>query len=108
MEPHEATPLDRVLADYGLGAADGFLVHAKAEAARLEPRAGGRPIRVHPHPTYEVFSQSRPSREAARAAIGAEGRVILFFGYVRAYKGLVDLLEALGWLGRIRGTGSTS
>jgi glycosyltransferase involved in cell wall biosynthesis len=95
VEPHEATPLDRALADYGLGAADGFLVHAKAEAARLEARAGGRPIRVHPHPTYEVFSQSRPTREAARATIGAEGRVILFFGYVRAYKGLADLLTAL-------------
>jgi glycosyltransferase involved in cell wall biosynthesis len=95
VEPHEGTPLDRWLGAYGLGAADGFLVHARAEEARLRPRAGGRPIRVHPHPTYEIFSREQPAREAARAAIGAEGRVILFFGYVRAYKGLADLLEAL-------------
>ena len=95
VEPHESSPIDRWLADYGLGAADGFLVHARAEADRLRPRARGRPIRVHPHPSYEFFSERRPSREAARAAIGARGRVILFFGYVRPYKGLRDLLEAL-------------
>ncbi len=95
VEPHEATPIDRWLAAYGLGAADGFLVHARAEAERLRSRVGDRPIRVHPHPTYEIFSERPPSRETARAAIGAEGRIILFFGYVRAYKGLADLLEAL-------------
>jgi glycosyltransferase involved in cell wall biosynthesis len=95
VEPHEPSPIDRWLAGYGLNAADGFLVHARAEADRLEPRARGRPIRVHPHPSYEFFSRRRPSREAARAAIGAGGRVILFFGYVRPYKGLADLLEAL-------------
>ena len=95
VEPHEPTPLDRALTSYGLGAADGFLVHAKAEAERLRGRARGRPVRVHPHPSYEIFSARRPSREAARASLGAEGRVILFFGYVRPYKGLADLLEAL-------------
>ena len=95
VEPHEATPLDRALSSYGLGAADGFLVHARAEAARLAPRAHGRPVRVHPHPTYEVFSASPPDRDAARVAVGAKGRTILFFGYIRPYKGLGDLLEAL-------------
>ena len=95
VEPHEATPVDRWLAGYGLGAADGFLVHARAEGERLRLRAGARPIRVHPHPSYEFFSERGPTRDAARAAIGARGRVILFFGYVRAYKGLGDLLEAL-------------
>jgi glycosyltransferase involved in cell wall biosynthesis len=95
VEPHEPSPVDRVLGSYGLAAADGFLVHARAEADRLAARAGRRPVRVHPHPSYEVFSARRPSREAARASVGAEGRVILFFGYVRPYKGLADLLQAL-------------
>jgi len=95
VEPHEATPIDRALSSYGLGAADGFLVHARAEAERLRPRATGRPVRVHPHPTYEVFHRAPPNRDAARAAVGARGRTILFFGYVRPYKGLADLLEAL-------------
>jgi glycosyltransferase involved in cell wall biosynthesis len=95
VEPHETTPLGRALAAYGLGAADGFLVHARSEAERLRPRAAGRPVRVHPHPTYEVFHRRPPSREEARAALDVRGRTILFFGYVRPYKGLADLLEAL-------------
>jgi glycosyltransferase involved in cell wall biosynthesis len=97
VEPHEGTPLDRGLAGYGLGAADGFLVHARSEEERLRARARGRPVRVHPHPTYEVFSASPPARAEARASLGiAEtARVLLFFGYVRPYKGLADLLEAL-------------
>lgn len=95
VEPHEAAPLTRALAAYGLGAADAFLVHARSEADRLRARAGRRPVRVHPHPTYEVFHEGAPTREEARAALDVRGRVLLFFGYVRPYKGLPDLLQAL-------------
>ena len=93
--PHEGTPLDRLLTTYGLGGADAFLVHARSEAEKLEGLAKGRPVRVHPHPSYEIFSRSAPSREEARRALDLDGRVILFFGYVRPYKGLEDLLQAL-------------
>lgn len=93
--PHEGTPLDRALTAYGLGGADAFLVHARSEALKLERLAAGRPVRVHPHPSYEIFSEGAPSRESARASLGLSGRVLLFFGYVRPYKGLHDLLFAL-------------
>ena len=95
VSPHEGTPLDRVLTSYGLGAADAFLVHARSEAEKLRSLARGRPVRVHPHPSYEIFSRSAPTREDARRALDLDGRVILFFGYVRPYKGLEDLLRAL-------------
>jgi len=95
VEPHEAAPGMRALAAYGLGAADGFLVHARSEAKRLARYAGSRPVRVHPHPSYEVFHAAAPDRERSRAALEARGRTILFFGYVRPYKGLSDLLAAL-------------
>jgi glycosyltransferase involved in cell wall biosynthesis len=95
VEPHEPAPGLRALAAYGLGAADGFLVHARSEAKRLARYAGDRPVRVHPHPSYEVFHAAAPDREEARAALDARGRTILFFGYVRPYKGLADLLAAL-------------
>jgi glycosyltransferase involved in cell wall biosynthesis len=93
--PHEGTPLDRVLTAYGLGGADAFLVHARSEAVKLERLANGRPVRVHPHPSYEIFSERAPGREEARRTLGLTGRVLLFFGYVRPYKGLEDLLVAL-------------
>ena len=95
VSPHEATPIDRALTAYGLGGADAFLVHARSEEEKLRRLAGGRPIRVHPHPSYEIFSERAPSREEARSALDLEGRVLLFFGYVRPYKGLADLLSAL-------------
>ena len=93
--PHEGTPLDRALTAYGLGGADAFLVHARSEASKLEALARGRPVRVHPHPSYEIFSEGAPGREEARAKLGLSGRVLIFFGYVRPYKGLHDLLHAL-------------
>ncbi len=95
VSPHEGTPLDAALTAYGLGGADAFLVHARSEALKLERLARGRPVRVHPHPSYEIFSEGAPRREEARQALGIDGRVILFFGYVRPYKGLEDLLTAL-------------
>jgi glycosyltransferase involved in cell wall biosynthesis len=62
---------------------------------KLERLARGRPVRVHPHPSYEIFSEGAPGRGEARRALGLTGRVLLFFGYVRPYKGLEDLLAAL-------------
>jgi glycosyltransferase involved in cell wall biosynthesis len=56
----------------------------------------------NPHPSYDVFAAARgPTREEARARLGLGGkRVILFFGFVREYKGLKCLLEAVAALPR--------
>jgi glycosyltransferase involved in cell wall biosynthesis len=48
---------------------------------------------VH-HPLYAQFDRQRHTRASARAALGLDGEVVLFFGYVRAYKGLDTLLTA--------------
>ena len=52
-----------------------------------------------PHPAY-TFMSARVPREQARRALDLplEGRIWLFFGLVRAYKGLNLLLDALGEL----------
>jgi glycosyltransferase involved in cell wall biosynthesis len=48
-----------------------------------------------PHPTYENFGD-RVDREEARRKLDLESRpTLLFFGFVREYKGLDILLEAL-------------
>jgi glycosyltransferase involved in cell wall biosynthesis len=48
------------------------------------------------HPLYAQFDAGRVTREQARAALGIapDAEVALFFGYVRAYKGLDVLLDA--------------
>ncbi|MGC8596141.1 MAG: glycosyltransferase [Candidatus Kryptoniota bacterium] len=49
-----------------------------------------------PHPVYEIFGESI-SRKVARKELGfnENEKVALFFGFIRAYKGLKVLLEAM-------------
>jgi glycosyltransferase involved in cell wall biosynthesis len=50
-------------------------------------------VAVNPHPIYDWFDMNRYTPEGARQALGVSGKVILFFGLVRAYKGLDVLLR---------------
>lgn len=95
--PHERGPLDLRLGRYAFGGADGFLVHSASDESRLLELLPAARRRVHPHPRYEVFRGGAPSREAARASLdlAPDARVALFFGYVRAYKGLDIAIQAL-------------
>jgi D-inositol-3-phosphate glycosyltransferase len=95
--PHERSRVDLLLGRRALGAADGFLVHSESDAENLRELLPGAPMRVHPHPRYEAFAGDAPDRETARAqlGIGPDEKVALFFGYVRAYKGLDLALRAL-------------
>ncbi|MEN9577778.1 MAG: hypothetical protein RJA70_787 [Pseudomonadota bacterium] len=93
--PHESSALNTTLVRTGLAGADAFVLHSQAERPALERFARGRPITVHPHPTYDAFGAQHRNRDEARARLGLSGDVLLFFGYVRAYKGLMTALDAL-------------
>lgn len=92
--PHDRSRLDRVLARWGLAAADAFLVQSKEDMARMEEVVPKALVRVHPHPTYTQFATRAMTRTQARERLDVQGRVLLFFGLVRAYKGLSNLLRA--------------
>jgi glycosyltransferase involved in cell wall biosynthesis len=92
--PHDRSPVDRALARWGLGVADAFLLQSREDLATLQGLVPGAVASVHPHPTYTQFVKGAPTRDDARRQLGAEGRVLLFFGLVRAYKGLPNLLRA--------------
>ena len=49
------------------------------------------------HPTYQAFKLRDMTREEAREELGlnSEDKMILFFGLVRKYKGLIHLLNAM-------------
>lgn len=96
--PHERSRVDTLLGRYAFGAADAFLLHSASDAAVLAELAPGARHAVHPHPRYGAFREGEvPDRAAARRRLGlAESeRMALFFGYVRAYKGLDLALEAV-------------
>ena len=92
--PHESSRLDRFLSGIGLGAADAFLVQSRQDGADLDRIHPGSRWAFNPHPVYDWFEMARFDRESARAALSLRGRVLLFFGLIRPYKGLDVLLRA--------------
>jgi glycosyltransferase involved in cell wall biosynthesis len=98
VRPHEATRLDNALLRYAYGSVNHFLVHAEGEATRLRSQLAGRDIHVQvaPHPVYDIFKPSGDTRSEARQKLGLTApHQLLFFGYVRRYKGLDILLDAM-------------
>ena len=93
--PHERSRVDAALVRLGLGSADGFLVQSKADLETLARLFPDRPRAHTPHPAYTFFARGGVDRASARAGLGVEGPVALFFGLVRPYKGLDVLLRAL-------------
>ena len=93
--PHERRPGDVLFTRYAFNQADFFIVQSDAVEKELNkhfPRAVYRKV---PHPVYENFGMPIPKQEA-RAKLGIkEKRVLLYFGYVRAYKGLLTLIDAM-------------
>ncbi len=93
--PHEHRPGDVAFTRYAFRAADAFIVQSDAVEKDLLKFWPGAQYRKVPHPVYNIFGEP-VEKQTARAALGITSpRVLLFFGYVRAYKGLGLLLEAL-------------
>lgn len=91
--PHERSAIDRLLSRYALNKGDLFIVHSSEDLANLRELVTDPLARVHPHPTYEVFRHLAGRGEAEKRLTA--GRRVLFFGYVREYKGLAYLLRAM-------------
>jgi glycosyltransferase involved in cell wall biosynthesis len=69
-----------------------FLVHTNNDANKLMNLQSKARIVVHPHPVYNQFP---PAKKSLHRRASLE---LLFFGFVRRYKGLDILLEALNLL----------
>ena len=95
--PHERFPMDRLLVRLVLKSGRHYVVHAKEEGKELEQIRQGADYTVTPHPTYNVFRFEGMSKQQARERlhIRQEEKILLFFGYVREYKGLKYLLRAM-------------
>lgn len=96
MMPHEGSLVDKLLTPYFVKSMDGFVALSQSvvgEVGRLDKR--GKPKAWAPHPIYDHYGPREP-RETALQRLGLdEGyRYLLFFGLVRAYKGLDWLIEA--------------
>lgn len=93
--PHEARVGDHFLTKQFTAIVDGYMVLTESVLGDIR-QYSDKPALVSPHPIYDSFGAIE-DREAARARLRLDKGVpyLLFFGLIRAYKGLDLLLEAL-------------
>lgn len=94
--PHEERPYDRALARWVLRQGQAFIVHSEADRQELLRMLPQAKVERTFHPTYQALVKPQRRSEARqRLGLAADQPVLLFFGFVRPYKGLHVLVEAL-------------
>lgn len=93
--PHEKRPGDHLLTRYFTGSIDAAVVMAGTVGAELRIFNKNIPVKLNPHPLFDNYGKT-VSRDVAIKALNLDPsfRYILFFGFIRAYKGLDLLIEA--------------
>lgn len=96
MIPHEPTVLDKMFAPYFIKSMDGFVTLSKSVLADVEKLdRDDKPKCFVPHPLYDHFGEIVGREEAVgKLNLDKACRYMLFFGLVRAYKGLDLLIDA--------------
>ena len=96
MIPHEPTILDRLFPRYFVKAMDGFVAMAESVIADINHfDSDHKPKIVSPPPIYDHYGDVLTTKEAAmKLGLHEHKPYILFFGFIRQYKGLDLLLEA--------------
>lgn len=100
MIPHEPNILDKLFAPYFIKSQDGFVALSESvvkDIEKVEKLKVERPKTFSPHPIYDHYGERMTKKEAC-TALGLDDKngYMLFFGLVRAYKGLDVLLDAFG------------
>jgi len=100
--PHEKRPGDRPFTKYFLGSCDAFITMSEKVMRDLRQFEKDKPARQVLHPLYDNFGTPLSRNEARELlstrmglSIGPSDKVLLFFGFIRRYKGLDILLEAM-------------
>lgn len=92
--PHEPLPGQDVALRLVARQCDGVIVHSRSEQDLMTAVVPDTIVRRVDYPLLPTV-RTLPAREAAQRRLGVSGRVLLFFGYIRKYKGVDLLLQAL-------------
>lgn len=98
MIPHEPSILDKLFAPFFVRHTDGFVALSESVVQDINRfDHGTKPKTSYPHPIYDHYGEQMSKEEACHALhLNPENQYMLFFGLVRAYKGLDLLLDAFG------------
>lgn len=95
--PHEKRIGDKKLTQYFLKSCDAFLTMSDTVWHDLRKFEKEKPAVLVAHPLYDTFGEIIGKTEARkRLQLTESDRIILFFGFIRKYKGLDLLLQAMG------------
>ena len=95
MIPHEKRMGDRLLSKYFVKTVDGFI--AMSEKVKNDIKTfSHKPVSISPHPIFNHFGDPITKMEArTQLRLPQQDKIILFFGYIRKYKGLDLLIQAM-------------
>ncbi|WP_302567141.1 glycosyltransferase [Culturomica massiliensis] len=94
--PHEKRIGDVPFTSYFVKGVDGFIAMSQEVFKDLEKFVPHPVRRFAPHPVYDHYGEIIPREVAlAHLKLDAKFRYLLFFGFIREYKGLDILLEAM-------------
>ena len=93
--PHEPKPWDKILIRYFVHSVDRFVAMSESVLHDCERFDTGKPKVLTPHPLYDNFGEPVEQKEAqAKLQLDPQYTYLLFFGFIRDYKGLDLLLKA--------------
>ncbi len=93
--PHERKFFDAAFTNYFLPVCDGFLTMSESVKQDLLDLNLNQPITYVPHPMYDTFGPAISKQEAKqKLGFNQNTNYLLFFGFIRKYKGLGLLLDA--------------
>lgn len=93
--PHEKRTGDKVLTRYFTNSIDGAIVMSRTVLNDLAMFRGKIPVILSPHPLFDNYGAITNRKDAlSKLNLNSEDSYLLFFGFIRAYKGLDLLIEA--------------
>ncbi len=94
--PHEKRAGDTAFTRYFLKSCDGFITMSDKVLKDLRLFEKTKPAVLVQHPLYDNFGAKMDKAEARRhLGLNATDKIVLFFGFIRKYKGLDLLLQAM-------------
>lgn len=95
--PHEKRPGDKAFTKYFVKPVDAYVVLSRSVADDIRQFVKkDSPIEFIPHPVYDSYGSLIPKSKARQSLkLQKEGNYLLFFGFIREYKGLDLLLKAM-------------
>jgi glycosyltransferase involved in cell wall biosynthesis len=93
--PHEKRPGDKALTKYFTNSIDGAIVMSQMVLRDLKLFRKEIPVKLSPHPLFDNYGKPVTRSEALSwLNLDPDYSYLLFFGFIRAYKGLDILIEA--------------